>query len=97
MSFLAALLRSVQVGALAVAVAFAAIAARGYRGTEWGDVLRPLVPSLAVFFAVVVWGLVGISSDAVLAAATVLWTGAVGGVVLTGVRLSRMVARGAGA
>ena len=97
MSFSAALLRSVQVGALSVAVAFAAIAARGYRGTAWGRVLGPLVPSLAVFVAVIIWGLVGVSSDAVTALATVLWTGAVIGIVLTSVRLARMVSGRAGA
>jgi len=90
-SFAAALLRTVQVGALSVAVAFAAIAARGYRGTPWGRVLWPLVPSLAVLVSVVIWGLVGVSSRAVETLATVLWTGAVGGIVLTSLRLAWMV------
>lgn len=96
MSVAVALLRSVQVGALAVAVAFAAIAARGYRGTPWGRVLAPLVPALAVFFAVVVWGLVGISERWFEVTAALLWTGAVAAVLLTSVRLVRMAAGGGG-
>ncbi|MEE6208755.1 hypothetical protein U3A55_01095 [Salarchaeum sp. III] len=78
------------------AVVVMAIAARGYAGTAWGNVLQPITVAIAGFLGTTMAAQLPLPTAWYLVAATAFWTVSVAAVALATYRLDRMT-RGVGA